>query len=360
MYYMNMVFTKAGSSNNIAGFSRSTLKYHLLFWVLLYFVIFFANITQTSFFESLAIAFTAVFFYALVAYTDMLFLFPQYIKDKKIFRHLISLVLVSLLMTPIRTFFLFILANGNPEAQAMYVTNQIYVFFTLFIAGLYTTIYLIILDWLRQQRENRELENQTLQSELKFLKSQINPHFLFNTLNSLYALTLKKSDLAPEIVLKLSEMMRYMLYECNEKDVALDKEIKYMQNYIELEKLRHGDKLEIEFDITGKTEHNRIAPLLLIPFLENAFKHGVKNANNPGYVQLYIDVNDKNLSMKIQNSRSVSIPKITEKRSGGIGLINVKRRMDILYPENHKLEIVETPNTYVVNLDLNLNNNLIF
>src|SRR5690606_19817355 len=115
------------------------------------------------------------------------------------------------------------------------------------------------------QREKKELEKQTMQSELRFLKSQINPHFLFNTLNNLYALTLKKSEKAPEIVLKLSEMMRYMLYECNEKYVPLSKEVAYMQNYIELEKLRQGKGADMSFEIHGEIRDQKITPLLLVP-----------------------------------------------------------------------------------------------
>ena len=139
---------------------------------------------------------------------------------------------------------LYLVAN-NIEAKQTYLNNQSFFFLSTFFVAISSSIYYILNDWLKGQRERQELTNKTLQSELNFLKSQINPHFLFNTLNSLYALTLKKSDLAPEIVLKLSEMMRYMLYECNERRVPLQKEINYLVNYLELEKLRHGKKMSI-------------------------------------------------------------------------------------------------------------------
>jgi two-component system LytT family sensor kinase len=345
---------------DISNWTKQSLFYHILFWLLLFLVIFFANISQEHFLITFLISLIAVLFYALIAYTDYFILFPRYIKDRKIIIHLLALAFIALLITPIRTLFLFLLANGNPEAQTAYASNQTYVFFTHFIAGLYTTIYLIIMDWLQQQREKKELENQTLQSELKFLKSQINPHFLFNTLNSLYALTLRKSDLAPEIVLRLSEMMRYMLYDCNEKEVKLDKEITYMENYLEMEKLRHGDKINIEVTIEGETQNDKIAPLLLIPFLENAFKHGVNDTSKPSFVRLNIEINNGLLIMKIENSKTTTKPKITDKRSGGIGLVNVKRRMDILYPDNHILHIEDLPDIYTVSLRLNLKNNVEF
>lgn len=345
---------------NISSWTKQSLFYHIAFWLLLFLVIFFANVSQEHFFLSFLISLIAVFFYAAVAYMDYFILFPKYLKDRKIVVHLITLLFIALLITPVRTLMLFLLAKGNPEAQAAYASNQAYVVFTHFIAGLYTTIYLIIMDWLQQQREKKELENQTLQSELKFLKSQINPHFLFNTLNSLYALTLKKSDLAPEIVLRLSEMMRYMLYDCNEKEVKLDKEITYMENYLELEKLRHGDKIKIDVKIEGETHNDKIAPLLLIPFLENAFKHGAKDTSLPSFVRMNIEIKDHLLTMLIENSKSNLKPQATDKRSGGIGLVNVKRRMDILYPNNHTLKIEDLSNIYRINLSLNLNNNVEF
>ena len=231
-----------------------------------------------------------------------------------------------------------------------------FIFLSTFFVGTSTTIYQVMNDWLVQQRDKKDLESQNLQSELKFLKSQINPHFLFNTLNSLYALTLKKSDQAPEIVLKLSEMMRYMLYECNEKEVPLSKEINYLKNYLELEKLRHGNKMLIDLKINGKIKDQKIAPLMLIPFIENSFKHGINNQISQGFVNLELNVMNQDLHMALENSKSPSLPKMNGKRSGGIGLVNVKRRMTILYPEKHHLDISESPNTYKIELSLSLSN----
>jgi len=158
---------------------------------------------------------------------------------------------------------------------------------------------------MRQLREKQELVTQNMQSELRFLKSQINPHFLFNTLNNLYALTLKKSDKAPDIVLKLSEMMRYMLYECNEKRVPLKKEVNYIKNYLDLEALRQGKSVRIDFEVNGTVSDQKVAPLMFIPFLENSFN-------------------------------------------------NVKRRLNLLYPEQYELEIHNNPKTYAVEMSLEL------
>ena len=168
-------------------------------------------------------------FYAIMAYANIYYLIPHYFQDKRYPAYFIILVLFVIIITPIYSFFLYIIAiNDELERYEMLKLKNYYYFFNFFIIGT-STVFVIIKDWIFQKREKRELENKNIQSELNFLKSQINPHFLFNTLNSLYALTLKKSDKAPNIVIKLSEMMRYMLYECNEKFVPLEKEIFYLK-----------------------------------------------------------------------------------------------------------------------------------
>jgi len=297
-----------------------------------------------------------VAFFAVVVYFDILVLFPKYMKDRKMLIHFGTLAAVALLLTPIKTTLLYFVTQGDIEVQSHYLGNQLFTFFTMFFVAISATIYGIMNDWLLSQRQQNDLMNQSLQSELKFLKSQINPHFLFNTLNSLYALTLKKSDLAPEIVLKLSEMMRYMLYECNEKTVSLKKEINYMQNYIELEKLRHGDKLIVNLTIEGNIEEQKIAPLVLIPFIENSFKHGLNSALTQGFVDLNFKIDEDDFSMTLENSKTPSMPKTSLARSGGIGLINVSRRMAILYPDRHHLNITDSPKKYKVEIKINLSN----
>jgi LytS/YehU family sensor histidine kinase len=297
-----------------------------------------------------------VVFFVAICYFNIFYLFPKYLKDRNLWLHFAALALSAAAITPIKTFFFYIVSYGSPDAQQSYISNQFFIFLSTFFVGVSTTIYKVMNDWVIQQRDKKELESQTLQSELKFLKSQINPHFLFNTLNSLYALTLKKSDLAPEIVLKLSEMMRYMLYECNEKEVTLEKEINYLKNYLELEKIRHGNKMAIDLKISGDISAQRIAPLILIPFIENSFKHGINNQVTQGFVNLELAVEDHDLMMNLENSKSPSLPKINGRRSGGIGLVNVKRRMEILYPQKHHLDILESPNTYKISLNLNLSN----
>jgi len=212
-----------------------------------------------------------------------------------------------------------------------------------------STVLKFTIDWFLNERIQRDLENQRLSAELSFLKSQINPHFLFNSLNSIYSLAYQRSETTPEAILKLSEIMRYMLYECNDNKVALSKELQYLQNYIDLQKIRFGKKAYIDFKINGQVNGQQIVPLLLIAFIENAFKHGI--ANDPAWpIQLLIEVDEAHLHFFIQNKKHNN----NRDDQGGIGLINVKRRLDLLYAGKYKLDIVDDPETYTSELWLDL------
>jgi len=220
---------------------------------------------------------------------------------------------------------------------------------TFFMGGFFITfsasIYKIINDWMAHQRERTELQKQNLRSELKFLKAQINPHFFF--------MTLKKSDKAPEIVLKLSEMMRYMLYESNERMIDLSQEINYIKNYLELERVRHGDNFQIDFNLQGDPIGHEIAPLMFIPFIENSFKHGIDHELKAGYVKIDLDVREDSLDLSVRNSKPSPITEVQlTKKAGGIGLVNVKRRLKILYPSKHALSIDQSDQEYIVNMKL--------
>jgi LytS/YehU family sensor histidine kinase len=212
----------------------------------------------------------------------------------------------------------------------------------------------IIKNSLEQQQKNRELTTENLQTELKFLKTQVNPHFLFNTLNNLYALTLTKSDQAPEIVIKLSSILRYMLYECNEKLVFLNKEIEYLRNYIELEELRMGGQDYIRFHVEGNADRRMLAPLLFTPLLENAIKHGLNRSTDDSWVHIDMKIDGDELEFVIENSKSDKMATVPIKSDGGIGLINVRRRLELLYPQKHVFRVSERQDTYRVYLKLTL------
>jgi LytS/YehU family sensor histidine kinase len=244
-----------------------------------------------------------------------------------------------------------------PDIQASIVLNRNLYFLVSFSIIAISTIWQIIIDWLKSESSRKELQTKNMQSELKFLKSQINPHFLFNTLNNLYALTLKKSDLAPEIVLKLSEIMRYMLYECNEKRVFLRNELNYIQNYLDLEKLRQGQKVTINFTVKGNPDQLLVAPLIFTPFLENSFKHGLSNILDQGFVNIFLEIKDENILFLIENSKTEKMPQKQHAISGGIGLVNVKQRLELIYPNQYELIIDNSPTVYSVTLKIKADKN---
>lgn len=213
------------------------------------------------------------------------------------------------------------------------------------------------LIWDHQERlqQMSALEKERVESELKFLKSQINPHVMFNHLNSIYYYTLEKSDKAPQMLLKLSEIMRYMLYEANEKFVSLQKELDYIRNYIDLEKIRLEDRGEVEFQVEGAPDNLRIAPLLLISFIENSFKHSMQTQDDDIWIQIHIDIEDDWLDFRAENSWSQS----REEAGGrpdqeGIGLQNVRKRLQLLYPNRHSLHISRSDDLFLVHLRIKL------
>jgi two-component system LytT family sensor kinase len=205
--------------------------------------------------------------------------------------------------------------------------------------------------WYTNQKAQQILTEEKLQAELSFLKTQIHPHFLFNTLNNLYALTLKKSERAPEMVLKLSELINYMLYECRSDEVALSKEVKFLRNYVDIEKMRYGDKLDVDIRITGDVSDRNIAPLIILPFVENCFKHGASENLQPSWVKVTIDAHADHMVIKVENSKS-SDNGNEKRREEGIGIQNVKRRLVLQYPNRHELKIINGEETFLVILSI--------
>jgi sensor histidine kinase YesM len=329
--------------------------YHSLFWLMVLLLLTVFENTRQGFWFTLSNEVINILFYGVIVYFNLLYLIPNYLTKKKFLTYSGLLILATLIITPLKVLVFYFKFSKLPQLQADLLENMNWYFLlTFFIAGS-STVFKIITDWLRHLREKQELQTQTMQSELRFLKSQINPHFLFNTLNNLYALTLKKSDEAPEIVLKLSEMMRYMLYECNEKQVLLSKEVSYIRNYLDLERIRQGKNAQINFEVNGHISDQKIAPLMFIPFLENSFKHGLSSRIDEGFVNIVLNVDENNVHFYIENSKSDAPPSRDPSRpSGGIGLVNIHRRLRLLYPDHYELDIEDSPNTYAVNLMLDI------
>ena len=336
--------------NHVNDIGSKPYILHSIFWFafLLFFTI--TEPWENGIIYNLSNSLIITIFYMAIAYINLYILIPRFLNQKNFLLYSALLMVVAILLTPIRSLVIYL------KVQETMSNNFQTTFLALFLFGGVTTLFKIVSDWLKHQRVQKELETQTMQNELKFLRSQINPHFLFNTLNNLYALTLKKSDKAPEIVIKLSEMMRYMLYECNEKQVLLEKEINYLRNYLDLEQLRQGENVKINFAILGNINGQTVAPMIFIPFIENSFKHGLNKHLKEGFVDIRIKVLEKHLRLEIENSKPEAVPtEFGGKKSGGIGLVNVKRRLNLLYPDQYKLEIKNNPDVYRVELDLEIN-----
>ena len=202
---------------------------------------------------------------------------------------------------------------------------------------------------LAQESEMKDLKEQQLFSELNYLKAQLHPHFFFNTINNIYALALKQSAQTAPMVARLGEMMRYILYEADQPTVPLSRELAFLSDYIEVEKIRHQAHIDIQFDVQGIQPYYRMEPLLLLPFIENAFKHGLEEETKNGFVHIVICQTDEDLTLEVSNS----IPQTVKKAAiSGIGIQNVRKRLDILYPDRCQLDINETPALYEVTLIL--------
>ena len=205
----------------------------------------------------------------------------------------------------------------------------------------------------RNLQRSEMLEKEKLETELKFLKTQIHPHFFFNTLNNLYSLVLKKSDSAPDVVLMLSELMRYVLYESNTPKVSLSNELKHISNYINLEKLRLPTDSEIRFAVNGNTNAITIEPMLLIPVVENCFKHVSPSSNNTSWIIIEISIAEGYLTLTTENSIEPE-KAAAEKGPHGVGMKNVKRRLELLYPGKYELKAISDDYTYLCKLRIDL------
>jgi sensor histidine kinase YesM len=331
---------------------RWQIFWHVVFWVILISVFLFV-VRIYSKINTIELLVYLLFYVIDVGlfYLNYLVLIPRFLDKKQYGIYAIS-ILFTIILFGLGKYGLAlifkqqVLVHGKSEVigfGAFFLSTTFTNLFFLFLS----TVLKFTVDWFLNERIQRDLENQRLSAELAFLKSQINPHFLFNSLNSIYSLAYQRSETTPEAILKLSEIMRYMLYECNDNKVSLVKELQYLQNFIDLQKIRFGNKAFIDFKVEGKVDSQQIVPLMLIAFIENAFKHGV--ANNPlTPIRLLIDVVDSHLHFYIQNKKHTN----NRDEIGGIGLNNVKRRLDLLYPGKYNLDIRDETNTYTVELSL--------
>ncbi len=243
-----------------------------------------------------------------------------------------------------------------PDLENILVPNDISKFVSPLLDLIIVTTLAVVIKLLKD-REKQEIdrlgrEKSNVQNELQLLKSQLHPHFLFNTLNGLYAQILNNPEVAAETIIKLSDLLRFIIYEARKTLVNLVDDLDCIKNYIALERLRYGSKLQLSFSISGTAVNKKIPPLLLLPFIENSFKHGIANAHNACWIKCSIDVSEDILEMDLQNSIAPYIEE--EKDTKGIGILNVKRRLKYNYQERFSLTTEKSEDSYHVNLKIPL------
>jgi sensor histidine kinase YesM len=296
-----------------------------------------------------------------LSYAIIYFLFPQYVFKGKYFTAIIGFIVLIIITAALSQVFsrTLILFFRDLMGAQTWVNPFIYGMMAGLrgsntIAGFAAAIKLIK-HWYHKNMENERLEKEKLKAELELLKNQLHPHFLFNTLNNLYSLIIQKSNDAPEVVLKLADLLRFMLTESSKNKIALTQEIDLLKSYIALEQLRFGERLELTVNMSGDPENKMIAPLLLLPFAENAFKHGANASLDQPWVSMDIEVKNNNLKFKMINGKAPngSAP-ATKTFPSGIGLQNVRRRLDVLYPGKYVLRTLEQDESFIVNLNVEL------
>lgn len=322
-------------------------KYHILFWGS-YFTL---NVIRwgsyfNDYWYSLKSNLVEFPLHIILVYFNIYFLIPKFILTKKYKTYISAFISALLLLYILRTGLNYFLVTKNiwPEAetdQQAFTFNHItaVIIGELYVVALVTAIKLTF-DWIYERKRVEKLKKVQLKTELKFLKSQIQPHFFFNTLNNLYALTLEKSDQAPSVVLKLSDIMQYVLYDVKEPKIRLFTEINYIQNYLDLERLRHGDSIICNTDIIGNIEDITVPPLLFLPFIENCFKHGAKDTDEIIVSISFKNIKNKWLIFKVENTFNTLSLKNETNAKHGIGIQNVKRRLELLF--KNKFELTNT------------------
>ena len=338
--------------------------YHILWWTLTIGSI--SAVMHNIFFSAYSVKFLFyVIFQAIGVYFNVYYLMPKLLEKGKYVPYVL-LVLLTIVCTAVMIvpgYYVSTWLSGN-SFEAMYgrQPNEYMYFFqinTLPSSTASMTLGMSVKltkSWIETKKRQQLLEKEKLETELKFLKSQFNPHFLFNSINSIFVLIHKNPDMASESLAKFSDLLRYQLYECNEAKIPLQQELTYIENFIELEKLRQEHNIELDIKIAEQHAGNLgIAPFILMPFIENAFKHVSKRKDDSNWISMNLHIDQKELCFEISNSISAQFNSSNEPMQyKGIGLKNVQRRLELLYPQQHLLMIQKTDAAFKVTLSLSL------
>jgi two-component system LytT family sensor kinase len=338
---------------------KVSLKYasiHVIYWLLITGFFIFEKkylIYKASMPYFLACVSVRIALLIVIAYLNLQYFLPGFLLKKHYLAYFAAVIISVFGYLAVQSLFDYYLYGYviGPMRNSDLLQALSYNFFsTLWYLGLMLALKLS-LDWYDQQLTIQRITVEKLNAEVNFLRAQVNPHFLFNILNNLYALTLKRSELAPDVVLKLSDMMEYMLYDSTDDKVLLEKEVGYLKNYIALESLRFSTEVPVKMNVTSELHQHEIAPFLLLPLVENAFKHGIGKQTENSWLNIDIALENSTLTVRIENSKPNSVISTTK---GGIGLENLRRRLELLYPGRYLLDLEDTKNTFLAKLTIDL------
>ncbi len=334
----------------------SRLTQHLAFWVLSFYILA-RHFAYEQEIHLVDVVYTALFHLSLglAVYINLLVLIPGLLQLRRFIPYALAMVVLLAGSTYFNIF------TFNQLAGRLFPGYYFISYFKPLEIAQYHIVYLsaatllkLSKGWFLAQRQRQhiaQLEKEKARAELKALKAQIDPHFLFNSLNNLYSFALEGSPKAPEAILRLSDCMRYMLYDCRAEQAPLEKELEYIQNYIELQRLRLGGNPGISISAEGEAKGIAVPPLLFIPFVENAFKHGLKGDGQAPFARILFRIGKGGLFFNIENDVAPPDEQLPD-RGGGIGLDNVKKRLALLYPNRHELIIYEDGKVFSVTLKI--------
>lgn len=327
---------------------------HLSFWLLYLTYRVYDLQGYLGFYKALMYVALTLSFSIAASYLHYFFVLPPLLSSKKVLPYAGKVILLLAIVVTAR------ILTENQVMPTLLANEEYYksLKLTRVIGTIWDTMTFLIftgmigftVDWFTLENKKKQLENEKLIAELNYLKAQINPHFLFNTLHNLNYLVYAKSDRATEVVIKLSNIMRYMIYDASKERVPLQKEISYIHDYIDLERIRLNHPFVINVNITGNVAQVEIAPLIMLTFIENAFKHGVSDKQNDCIIDVNLSISEREVVYRVTN-RKLKLADSSKLRSG-FGLRNVKQRLELSYPQKHKLEIEDTTDSYSIILTL--------
>lgn len=347
---------------------RYRIGRHLLFWLscwafmgFIYGFLYVNEAQQPQFFRSYVESFFYMPQHIVLSYGIIYFVLPKFIFKNRYWSGIlmiIVLVIIAAITSPVIQLFIL-----KPIQEALNFPVKRLTVFSSFMGGLrgsmtiagFAVAIKLVKYWYFKREENTALEKEKLKAELQLLRGQLHPHFIFNTLNSIYSLALKNSKQTPAAILKLSDLMRYMFSECSGHSILLAKEVDMLKNYIDLARSRYNERIDITVSIEGDFGDKQIAPLIFLPFIENSFKYGANEMLEDAWISVDLTLQDQLLKFKIHNGKPVGIETI----SSGVGLRNVKKRLQMLYPEAHELRISEDDDSFIVVLTIQLDKHIL-